>query len=69
MILKDGNQFVSALQLQRANTLEQDKLKVSSTTHVIRRKLISEYWNIRHAIEEYIDRMDPKTGERNDKTV
>lgn len=53
-----------ALQLQRANREDQDRLKVSPTTKVTRRKMISEYWNIRHAIEEYVDHMDPRTGER-----
>lgn len=58
MILENGNHFISALQLQRANREEQDK---SSKFGLIQLK--KEYWMIRRAIEKYIDTMNPETGE------
>ena len=65
MILREGVHLVAALQLQRANREEYDSIPKGNK--VAQRKKISEYWNIRHAIEDYIYHMSPLTGERDDQ--
>lgn len=64
MILENGNHFVSAIQMQRANRESYDRIPISEKA--TKRRSISEYWNLRHAIEDYISHMNAK-GERDGK--
>lgn len=55
MILVNGNQFVSALQLQRANRMHYDNTPRSEI--FVKERLMEEYWRIRRSIEKYIVRI------------